>query len=409
MRITQSLPVVFLLAVILATRLFFFFDAHHFYKGGEFYKKTYRFDQEPKKNDMSQYFFADGILVSVPLYPHYKYGETVEISGVITNLKSEKGDLLTIENPTLVKKEQRNPVISVSIFVRKKIQDIVMTTIPQREGGLLLGIILGVRDKIDKDFYGQLKDAGVLHIIAASGQNVSILASILLLSLQRIVKRRYALLFTSLGILFYVVLAGFDPPILRASIMALVAYGAMALGRQSIGIWGLFISGWGMVFWNPLMISDVSFQLSFLSTFGIMTLKPLLDRVVTIRLLDFIKDDITTTISAQIATFPLMAAAFGSYSLLSFPINILLLWTVPMLMIFGGIGALFSLIMPILAQPFILLCYPFLYYFTTLIDLADRFYIGIPFTTVPQTLIAGYYLILIAIVIRFKYRRRKTI
>ena len=398
-----------MLAVILVTRLFFFYDSHHFYKEGEYFKKTYRFDHEPKKNDMSQYFFTDGILVSLPLYPQFKYGEVVEISGIVSTLKNEKGDLLTIANPTVVKKDQSNPVMSASIFIRKNIESSVLTTLPEREGGLLLGIILGVRDKIDRDFYNQLRNASVLHIIAASGQNVSILASILLLSFERIVKRRYALLFTSIGILFYSVLAGFDPPILRASIMALVAYGAMGLGRQSVGMWGLFISGWAMVVWNPLMISDVSFQLSFLSTFGIMSLKPALDGVIRLKRLEFLKDDVTTTISAQIATFPLMIASFGAYSLLSFPVNILLLWTVPILMIFGGVGALFSLILPILAKPFILLCYPFLSYFIHVVDVADRFYIGIPFKEIPQALIFGYYLILIAIVLRLKRGRKERI
>ena len=405
----KSLPVVFFLTVILATRLFFFFDSHHFYKVGEFYKKSYSFDHEPKKNNSSQYFFTDGVFVSVPLYPQYKYGDVVEISGVVSSRESEKGDLITIENPTIVTKIQHNPVISASIFVRKSIEEVVLATIPQREGGLLLGIILGVRDKIDKDFYEQLKDAGVLHIIAASGQNVSILASILLISFAKVVKRRYALLFTSLGILFYAVLAGFDPPILRAAVMALVGYGAMGLGRQSIGIWGLFITAWVIVFWDPLMVSDISFQLSFLSTFGIMVIKPILDRVIQLKLVSLLKEDITTALSAQIATFPLMAAAFGSYSLLSLPINILLLWTVPMLMIFGGIGAIFSLILPILAKPFILLCYPFLLYFTKVADISEWFYTGIIFDEVPQALIFGYYLILIAIVIRLKKGRKESI
>ena len=389
----------------LLTREFFWIEERHIYQENEIYKKSYSFVHEPKKNSLSQYFFTDGLLVTLPLYPSFHYGDRVMIEGKIIKKDSKKGHLLVVENPKITKIKSHNFLLAFSKSVRQKVEENVMTILPSREGGLLLGIILGVRDKIDSEYYQQLKNAGVLHVIAASGQNVSIAAMLLLVIFSTFVKRRLALLFTALGVLVYAVLTGFDPPIVRASIMAILAFTALFTGRQVSSIYVLFLTGWAMLFVQPEEIIDVSFQLSFLSTFGILMVKPILDSLLRFKLLSFIKDDITTTLSAQIATFPLMITVFGAYSLLSFPVNILVLWTIPIIMIFGGLAGLLSLFLPFLAHPLTLLCYPFLSYFTTIVELFSKINLQISIDTVPIACIFGYYLILLVVVIRLKERK----
>src|SRR6185312_6794584 len=118
---------------------------------------------------------------------------------------------------------------------------------------------------------------GVLHVIAASGMNVTFVSAALLFSLGLFLNRRNALLFGSLGIIFYLFLVGLQPSILRASIMGLLAFGAGLLGRQHIGIFALFVSGYVLLLWQPNFLFDVGFQLSFMATCGIMFMKPLLD------------------------------------------------------------------------------------------------------------------------------------
>ena len=104
------------------------------------------------------------------LFLKYYYGDKIQISGKITSLKTGKGSMLTIKNPTVKSIKERSPYIAVSKFVRRRIEKAILTIIPMKEGGLLLGVILGVRDKIDNDFYQQLKNSGVSHVIAASGE-----------------------------------------------------------------------------------------------------------------------------------------------------------------------------------------------------------------------------------------------
>lgn len=404
----KTIPLVILLAVLLFARLFFFYSEQHIYHENEKFSQSYSFDHEPKNNSYGQYFFVDKLMVSVPLYPVYEYGDKVTISGVVSLKKTDKGGILVILNPKIEKTESHSPYLAVTKFVRQRIEDTVLTTIPSKEGGLLLGILLGVRDKIESDYYKELKSVGVLHVIAASGQNVSIVAAMLLLVLERIVKRRLALLFTILGVVFYASIAGFDPPIVRASIMAVFAFGALLTGKQNSGIYILFITGFLMVLINPGLITDVSFGLSFLSTLGILTLKPILDRVTSVKFISLLKDDITTTLSAQLATFPIMLSAFGSYSWLSFPINVAILWTVPIIMILGGLGALVSLILPFLAKPFYLLCYPFLAYFSLVVGIGSKHALVSGVDIIPVSIIVGYYLLFVAVIFKFKKKEHRA-
>jgi hypothetical protein len=97
-----------------------------------------------------------------------------------------------------------------------------------------------------------------------------------------------------------------------------------------------------------------------------------------------------------------MLASFGAYSLLSFPINIMVLWTIPIIMIFGGIGGLISIFFVPLAKPFILLCEPFLAYFTFVVVFFSGLNLQINVENMPFLALCGYYLILLAIVIRFR-------
>jgi competence protein ComEC len=82
--------------------------------------------------------------------------------------------------------------------------------------------------------------------------------------------------------------------------------------------------------------SDVSFQLSFLATFGVVCILPFLNKKFE-KVSDYggVKEILLTTLAAQVATLPVIIANFGQFSFLSFLANILILPTVPVLMVGG--------------------------------------------------------------------------
>ena len=128
------------------------------------------------------------------------------------------------------------------------------------------------------EFHRLLRDTGTLHVIAASGMNVTIVAAVLMMFLVKLFARRAAIILAILGIIFYCFLAGASPPVVRAAIMGTVAYVAGFLGRERDGLVILVGSAMLMLLVNPWYIFDIGWQLSFAATGGILWGYPLLQQ-----------------------------------------------------------------------------------------------------------------------------------
>lgn len=297
-------------------------------------------------------------------------------------------------------KELSLPLIA---SVKEPIRQSFNKTLSGDQAALLLGIVFGGKEAFDRDFYKAFQKTGVLHVIAASGMNVSMVASFLLAILLTFLKRQYALIFTALAIFLYVALADFQPAIVRAAIMAVFAYGAGIIGRQNTALLALLLAAFIMIFWDPSIVRDLGFQLSFLATSGIILLDPLFKSFLRN---DFWFGDLRTTLSAQIATVPIILFFFSSYALVSIPVNFLVLWTVPVLMAIGGAGAILSLITPILAVPILFLAVPFLAYFKAVVIFASRFPLEFEVSSIPWAFVVSYYFIILGLILWF-YKRKK--
>lgn len=289
---------------------------------------------------------------------------------------------------------QENPIPGTTFFskIKENIQNTFRSTLNQKDADLLMGIVFGSKD-LDKSSKEKFIQTGVLHVVAASGMNVSMLTSFLLGTLVVFLRRQYALVITSIIVLFYVALADFQPSIVRAAIMALFALGAGLIGRQNTSLLALFFAAFAMIFWDPKVITSISFILSFSATLGIILLDPILKRG---WFGNSFFEDFRTTISAQIATTPILLFFFGTYSPISILVNFLVLWTVPPLMVLGGIAASLSFVAEILAAPFIYLSFPLLSYFQTIVDFFAQGAVPLDLKNIPWAIIVGYYLVLLA-------------
>lgn len=301
---------------------------------------------------------------------------------------------------------QKNPVRETTIFtdIKKNIKQTYDSYLPQDQSNLLMGIVFGEKD-LDKASTQKFISTGVLHVVAASGMNVSMLTSFLLSSLLVFFRRQHALILTVAAVIFYTALADFQPSIIRAAIMSVVAIGAGLAGRQNTSILALFFAAFVMVFWDPAVIVSISFILSFAATLGIILLHPILKQGV---LKNSIFEDFRTTFSAQIATTPILLFFFGTYSPISILVNFLVLWTVPPLMALGGAAALVSFVSPILAIPLTYLCLPLLLYFKAVVDFFAQSAVPIALKNTPWTIVAGYYLVVLSIIIVVSKNKNKV-
>jgi len=291
-------------------------------------------------------------------------------------------------------------MLAITYFIRQKITNTFQSILSPTASSLLLGIVFGIKDNFPKSFMNNLKVSGVLHVIAASGMNVSLIGTFIFTLFARFTKRQLAIVLSILVILFYSLLSGWQPSIVRACFMMIAVLGSQLLGRQYSSIHILGLVGFLMILITPELLLDVGFQLSFLATLGIIVIKPLFPAM------PFVSEDISTTIAAQVATLPILIGAFGKYSLISILVNAIILWTITPLMILGIIAAIASFIFIPIAFLLLTLCKPILWFFETVVNFfgSSNFYLDFKGITWP--FIAAYYLILLSITLLL--RERKT-
>lgn len=417
------LKIVSLLSLLLILRLGLYYQKESKYSNNQTISFETTLLSDPQVLGRTQRIVAspegrEKIFINTALYPRFNYGDYVRITGTVKErLINNEKTILTMNFPKIEAiKNSNNPVLAITSFIRQKVIFLFDKTLPPTSASLLLGIVFGIKKDMGSVFTDQLRFAGVTHVIAASGMNVSMVGGFLSSILVIFFRRQIALVFSLIGILFYAVLAGLEPSIVRATIMGMVGFSAQILGRQSLAIYGIFIAASLMLFISPNILFEVGFQLSCLATSGLIFIRPLFTRnervdgvESTLRKYAVIGESLTTTISAQLATLPILLANFGSYSLLSVFANGLVLWTVPWLMVLGGIGAILGFIFEPLAKFFLYLSLPLLLYFQKIVSFFGSTGLKLQINEFPLGLTIGYYLILVStLIILYQKRHDKN-
>jgi len=389
-----------LLLLILSFRFYLFYSNRYQFSDGEKVDFQAMILSSPQTIGSQQSFTANyknqKIRVTTNGFPEVNYGDSVRISGKISN----RNNGLLIYFPKMEIVNGSANVFQASLgginILREKLISLFSKTLPAPFSSLLLGIIFGIKEQMPKDFSNNLRTVGVFHVIAASGMNVTLIGGFISAFFVLFFKRQVAIGLSILAIIFYALLAGLEPSIVRASVMGILVFSAQIMGRQTLAENSLFLAGFGMLFLDPSLISDVGFQLSFAATLGILYLKPLFGKK------EGVVAEVSTTITAQIATLPILLANFGTYSVYSILVNGLVLWTVPILMMIGGAGAILGLILMPLGQILIYLCYPLLLYFESVVNIFGNLGGVLTISSFPWQFAAGYYCLLISTLIFLK-------
>lgn len=228
---------------------------------------------------------------------------------------------------------------------RQALDERISGFLPSPQAELLSGILLGQNKNLPGRLKLALRDTSTLHIVVASGQNLSLVAAFFL-SLSGLIKRKQAITLSLLAVVLYTLLTGVQVPVLRAAVMFTLASLAQIFGRQREGWWVLAVTAALMLLVNPRWIGDLSFQLSFLATFGVVVVSPVFLKY--LRKIPIIGQDLAVTLAAQVMVMPVIAANFHQISLVSLAANALVLWTISFVMIGGTLmlvsGTVFGLL-----------------------------------------------------------------
>jgi competence protein ComEC len=317
-----------------------------------------------------------GRLETPPENEEFSYREYLARQGVYAYLAFPRARVL--------ERGGGNPVLRGVYAVRDWAYGQVMHLYPAPEAPLLAGILLGIENDLPEALSRAFQDTGTAHVIAISGFNIAILAGLFSGLFGRIFSRWWALVISILAIGFYTVLVGAAPSVVRAAIMGGMGLLAHSIGRRSAGLHALLLAAALMCLQNPMLPWDVSFQLSFGATLGLILygerlqqgFQALLERRFTAqtarRIGGPVSEYVLMTLAAQWMTLPVILFHFHRLSVSSLLANPLILPVQPLVMILSGLAVLASAVWQPLGQLIAWLAWPLSAYTIRMVELLAR-------------------------------------
>jgi len=233
---------------------------------------------------------SGGVLMRSPPAAHHDYGDVLEVRGRLETpptfedfdyreflLRRGVASIIAYPETRLIARNQGGGVRQALIGVRSDLSDRLAGVLPQREASLAAGILFGARSALPNDLRDDMNATGTSHLVAVSGQNVTLLAGLLIAAFAWLIGRRPACVLSLVGIAAYVALVGAQPSVLRAGMMGALYTLAVLTGRQSSAPIALLLAAAVMTGLDPQVVHDVSFQLSFAAVVGLIILAPLLN------------------------------------------------------------------------------------------------------------------------------------
>ena len=232
----------------------------------------------------------------------------------------------------------------VALAARDWFAGLVRHVVPEPEASLGLGYLLGQRRSLPPELAEALQIAGLTHVIVASGYNLTILVRLARRLFMRI--SRFSSLAAASGmVLSFVAVTGMSPSMARAGLVTGLSLLAWYYGRRFHPLVLLPLAACVTVLANPSYAwGDIGWQLSFAAFGGVMLVAPLLQAYFFgDKKPGVVRQIVGETVSAQVATLPILVVAFGQVSNVALVANLLVLPLVPlaMLLVFAtGLGVL---------------------------------------------------------------------
>ena len=275
--------------------------------------------KDEKGLDFNHYYKAEGYITK-PKSPEYdfqfNYAKYLSRKNIEYQIYINDG----------ISSAQRNDLSWGEKFSQRRLevlQNIDKTEISPKSKEFLKGIILADRTEIDAQTVQDFNRSGLTHFLAISGTHIVVIFGLfyfLLIKILPLQFRKYAIISSLVFIWLFTVFIGFGSSVVRSSIMLSVYFIYVLLQRKSDLLHSLSLSAFIILIFDTQQIFDVGFQLSFLAVLGIFWLnQPILNYFPKQNnwFKKLIFNTISISISAQLATLPLVLYYFHQFSFIS--------------------------------------------------------------------------------------------
>jgi competence protein ComEC len=270
------------------------------------------------------------------------FAAALERRGIAVEVRGERVSVLGGASDPLVRGAQ-----AFRAFVGRSIRRLF----PQPEAGLLLGLALGDDSRLDEGLARDFHATGLGHLLVVSGENVAmVLAPILGLALWLRLGKWPTFLLGGGTVVFFVVLTGAEPSVMRAGVMAGLTLVGVLLGRPRSTAAVLAGAVMILLVLDPTLVWAIGFQLSVVATGGMIAMAtPIADRI------GFLPRSIAVaagaTVAAQLAVTPVLLFHFHEVPVVTIVANVLAFPAVSPALLLGLLAGGTGVVSPTIARP----------------------------------------------------------
>ncbi|MSP64563.1 MAG: DNA internalization-related competence protein ComEC/Rec2 [Bacteroidetes bacterium] len=320
-----------------------------------------------------------------------------DVYGIITPVNNII-EVIEIGSPNIIFEK-------IIIPSRKFIKNVINFTMSSEESFVMKGLLLGDQAMISPEIKSSFINTGTIHVLAVSGSHIALIISVLYLLFGMIrIPFKIKISVTILGIIFYMLLTGSTPSVVRASIMGIVVLTSQLLDRKTNLYNTLGVSALIILIWDTRQLFDAGFQLSYSAVFSMVFFYPRIKLFMENRIpkslnkRKFTKQLILLfgiTLAAQIGTIPITAGYFEKISIISLVANLVVVPLIAFVMTIGLISVITSSISFWIGSFFMEVSKYILSFIIYFVDLMNQVPFGIIQTSTFTFWSFSYYLIII--------------
>ena len=246
---------------------------------------------------------------------------------------------------------RRGGIGGVSDRLRKHVAEAIGSALEGERHAVLVGIVLGEDEGLDEELQDDFKAAGLYHLLAVSGQNITYLAlGVLGLAWLLGIPRLAAEVVAIAAIAGYVLAVGWQPSVVRAGVAGALASLAWLVSRPRDRWHFLALGAAVLLAWTPASLLEPGFQLSFAAVASIfLFLRPLRRELEGYPMRDWMRDAVAVSTVCGLATAPILWLQFGSVPVYSLPANVLVALAMQPLLWIALVGSLVEPLLPSVA------------------------------------------------------------
>ncbi len=301
-------------------------------------------------SDSCKFSLGDRIVADIELesveeeYKASDYSEKIYLTGYM-------------ENITVVK-DKGDYVLSIVNKIREYIVNTLFSNMDYEEAATVTAIVFGDRSYFSDQFYANTKAAGVTHVMVVSGMHLAIIVSLVTGICEKLFYNRYLkAVIIMLTVIFMSALCGFTKSISRAGVCYILYALSVVVGRDNNSENTLGGAVCLILIAEPFAIFSVSFELSVLSTLGIVAVAVPINRYLATKkpfnsvvIMNLIFS-VNITLSALIFTLPIIMYIYEATSTVAVITNLLISYAVTVTLVLSAIALLIYAVIPILAIP----------------------------------------------------------